>query len=152
MTTQANPGFDQPASTFGAVPPAAGSTEELPSVGELVANVSRDLGELLHQEFELAKAELKREAVKTGKGAGMLGGSGFAGYMTLFFLSCALWWALANVMDAGWAALIVAVVWGAIGTVLFIAGRAQLRTVHPTPERTVETAKQVPSALRGEAS
>ena len=48
----------------------------------------------------------------------MLGVAGFAGYMTLLFAAIALWWALANVMGQGWAALIVAAIWAAIGVVL----------------------------------
>jgi hypothetical protein len=117
------------------------------SVGQLIAEVSRDFSTLMRQELELAKAEIKTEAKKTGKAAGMLGGAGFAGYMVLLFLSFALWWGLVNAMDAGWAALIVAAVWGVIGAVLFASGRTTLRTVHPTPERTVDTVKEVPGAF-----
>ncbi|MEP7020154.1 MAG: phage holin family protein [Pseudonocardiales bacterium] len=120
------------------------------SVGELITDVSRDLSTLMRQELELAKAEIKAEVSKTGKAAGMLGGAGFASYMVLLFLSIALWWGLANVIDQGWAALIVALVWAVIGGVLFAAGRSTLRTVHPKPERTVETVKQVPNALKGQ--
>src|SRR4051812_25558096 len=101
------------------------------SVGELLGDVSRDLSTLLRQELALAKAELKQEAAKAGKGAGMLGGAGFAGYMVLLFLSFALWWALANVMDEGLAALIVAVVWAVAAAVLYTTGRKQFRAVNP---------------------
>jgi len=118
------------------------------SVGELLGDVSRDLSTLLRQELALAKAELKQEAGKAGKGAGMLGGAGFAGYMVLLFLSFALWWALANVMDQGLAALIVALVWAVAGGVLYAAGRKRLREINPVPERTVDTLKQVPDAIR----
>jgi putative superfamily III holin-X len=119
------------------------------SVGELISEVSRDLSTLMRQELELAKAELKTEVSKAGKAAGMLGGAGFAGYMVMLFLSIALWWGLSNVMDQGWAALIVAVVWAVIGAVLFTTGRGQLRSVNPKPERTVDTIQQVPDALKG---
>lgn len=119
------------------------------SVGELISEVSRDLSTLMRQELELAKAEAKTELTKTGKAAGLLGGAGFAGYMVLLFLSIALWWGLANVMDQSWAALIVAALWAVIGVVLFTSGRSKLRTVNPKPERTVETVKQVPGALTG---
>jgi hypothetical protein len=119
------------------------------TVGELITDVSRDLSTLMRQELELAKAEVKAEVTKTGKAAGMLGGAGFAGYMVLLFLSFALWWGLANVMDQGWAALVVAVIWAAIGGVLYVTGRRTLRTVNPKPERTVDTVKQVPEALKG---
>jgi Putative Actinobacterial Holin-X, holin superfamily III len=119
------------------------------SIGDLIGEVSRDLSTLMRQELELAKAEIKEEATKTGKGAGMLAGAGFAGYMVLLFLSIALWWGLSNVMDQGWAALIVAVIWAVIAAVLYVIGRGQLRAVHPKPERTVDTLKQVPDALKG---
>ena len=112
------------------------------SVGELIGEVSRDLSTLMRQELELAKAEIKTEVAKTGKAAGMLGGAGFAGYMVALFLSCALWWGLANAMDAGWAALIVAVLWGIVGAVLFVTGRNKLKTVDPVPHRTVDTIKE----------
>jgi len=118
------------------------------SVGELIGEVSRDFSTLMRQELELAKAEIKTEVAKTGKAAGMLGGAGFAGYMVALFLSCALWWGLENVMDAGWAALIVAAVWGVIGAVLFVTGRSTMRSVHPKPERTVDTVQRIPGALK----
>ncbi|MDI5975680.1 phage holin family protein [Amycolatopsis magusensis] len=120
------------------------------SVGELMSNVMRDLSTLVRQEVTLAKAELKTEAAKAGKGAGLLSGAGFAGYMVLLFLSLALWWALANVMDQGWAALIVAGLWAVAGGVLLATGRRELRRVKPKPEQTVETLQQVPGALKGE--
>lgn len=102
----------------------------------------------MRQEVELAKAEIKTEVAKVGKGAGMLGGAGFAGYMVALFLSIALWWGLANAMDQSWAALIVAVIWALIGAVLFTSGRSTLRKVNPKPERTVDTVKQVPDAFK----
>lgn len=119
------------------------------SVGELLGEVTRDLSTLMRQEVELAKAEIKTEVAKAGKGAGMFGGAGFAGYMTLLFLSFGLWWGLANAMDEGLAAVIVAVIWAVIGAVLFVMGRSTFKKVNPTPERTVQTVKQVPAALKG---
>jgi hypothetical protein len=118
------------------------------SVGQLIGDVTRDLSTLMRQELELAKAEVKAEVSKAGKGAGLLGGAGLAGYMVALFLSCALWWGLENVMDAGLAALIVAVLWGVVGAVLYVMGRKQLKQVNPKPERTVESLQQVPGALK----
>lgn len=119
------------------------------SVGELIGQVTTDFTTLMRQELTLAKAEVKQEVTTAGKGAGMLGAAGFAGYMTLLFLSIALWWALANAMDEGWAALIVAVIWGVVAAVLASVGRNKLKQVNPKPERTVETLKEVPDALKG---
>jgi hypothetical protein len=122
------------------------------SVGELMSNVMKDVSTLLRQEVELAKAEVKTEATKAAKGAGMFGGAGFAGYMVLLFLSVALWQGLENVMDGGWASLVVAALWAIIGAVLYATGRSEFRRVNPKPERTVETLQQVPDALKGERS
>jgi Putative Actinobacterial Holin-X, holin superfamily III len=130
------------------LPTARDADVENASVGEMLGDISRDLSTLLRQELALAKAEIKHEATKAGKGAGMLGGAGFAGYMVVLFLSFAAWWALANVMDEGLAALIVAVVWAVAAAVLYVTGRKQLRELNPVPERTVDTLKQVPDAIK----
>ena len=118
------------------------------SIGDLIGNISNDLSQLFRQEVELAKAELKAEASKAGQAAGMLGGAGFAGYLTVVLLSFALVFGLANVMDAGWAALIVAVIWAIIGAVLYANGRKKLKAVDPTPHRTVDTIKEDASWLK----
>lgn len=118
------------------------------SVGELIGNISDDLTRLFRQEVELAKAELRQEAAKAGKAAGMLGGAGFAGYLAVVLLSFALVFALGNVMDLGWAALIVAAIWGVIGAVLYANGRKKLKTVDPVPHRTVDTIKEDAQWLR----
>ncbi len=121
------------------------------SVGDLISSITTDLSTLMRQELELAKAEIKQEAVKSGKAAGMFGAAGFAGYMVVLFASIAAWWGLANVMDQGWAALIVTGVWAIIAAVTFAAGRSQARKIHPKPELTVETVKEIPDAIKGHA-
>jgi uncharacterized membrane protein YqjE len=125
---------------------------EQASIGELIGNISSDLSELFRKEVELAKVELKQEASKAGKAAGMLGGAGFAGYLAIVLLSFAAVFGLANVMDAGWAALIVAVVWGVVGAVLYLNGRNRLKTVDPMPRRTVDTLKEDAQWLKNPTS
>ncbi|MCG8922575.1 phage holin family protein [Lentzea sp. CC55] len=112
------------------------------SLGDLVSELTGDLSKLMRQELELAKAELREEASKAGKATGMLAAAGFAGYLTTVLLSFALVFALGAVMPLGWAALIVAALWGIAGAVLYTSGRAKLRTVNPKPERTVATLKE----------
>ncbi|HEV7651541.1 MAG TPA: phage holin family protein [Actinophytocola sp.] len=137
-----------PTSGVSGLPTSTDADVENASVGQMLGDISRDLSTLLRQELALAKAEIKQEATKAGKGAGMLGGAGFAGYMVLLFLSFAAWWALANVMDEGLAALVVALVWAVAGAVLYLTGRKHLRELNPMPERTVDTLKQVPDAIK----
>jgi hypothetical protein len=112
------------------------------SIGELIGEISDDLSRLFRQEVALAKAEVRQEATKAGKAGALLGAAGFAGYLTVVLLSFAVVFALGNVIDLGWAALLVAVVWAIAGVVLYQAGRARLRTVSPVPNRTVETLKE----------
>ncbi|MDB1089691.1 phage holin family protein [Streptomyces sp. ACA25] len=116
--------------------------EEDASVGELLAEVTSDVQKLLRQEMELAKTEVREEAVKAGKAAGMYGGAGFAGYMVALFLSLAAMWGLGNLMDLGWAALIVTAVWAIVGAVLYMLGRSTMQSVSPKPEQTVESLKE----------
>ncbi len=118
------------------------------SVGQLMGDISRDLSTLMRQELELAKAELKQEASKAAQGAGMLGGAGFAGLLTVLFLSLALAWALSAPVGDGWAHLIVGLLWGLVALVLFLLGRKKLKQVNPKPEQTVETIGEIPSALK----
>ena len=73
-----------------------------------------------------------------------------APYLAVLFLSICLWWALGNLIGHGWSALVVAALWGLVGAALYASGRKKLREVHPTPERTVNTLKNVPDALKGQ--
>ncbi|SDQ47130.1 phage holin family protein [Microbacterium sp. cf332] len=117
------------------------------SLGDLLGEVTRDLSELMRQEINLAKAELKESGSRAGKGAGMLGGAGYAALMAVFFLSVALWWAIGQLVGLGWSAVIVAVIWGIVAAVLFVAGRGQLKKVQGAP-KTAETLGRIPDALK----
>ena len=119
------------------------------SLGELVGQVAEDLTTLLRQEMALARAELRQEAVKAGRGAAMLAGAAVTALLMLIFLSEAAVDALAQSMDRYWAALIVAVVWGIATAVLVAVGRSALRRIDPKPERTIDTLSKAPDALRG---
>ena len=117
------------------------------SLGDLLGEVTRDLSTLMRQELELAKAELRQSATRAGKGAGLLGGAGYAALMAVLFLSIALWWGLGYLVGNGWSGLIVAAIWALIGLVLFLMGRKELKTVKGAP-RTVDSLKKIPDTLK----
>ncbi|MFD3695170.1 phage holin family protein [Streptomyces sp. NPDC058646] len=123
-------------------PPPLPPTAAEPSIGDLISEIGQDVSQLVRDEIELAKAEIKQESAKAGKAVGMLGGAGYAGHVVLLFGSLTVVFALANVMDPAWAALIVTALWAAVGAVLYVAGRKRLRTVNLKPEQTVETLKE----------
>jgi len=119
------------------------------SVGDLMGDVTRDLSTLMRKEVELAKAELREEATQAGKAGGMFGGAGLAGFLAVLFVSYAVWWGLSNTMDEGWAALIVAIIWGVIAGGLFVNARNQTRQLRAVLPRTKQSAQEIPDALRG---
>jgi hypothetical protein len=118
------------------------------SLGDLLGNVTKDVSTLMRQEIALAKAEISDSAKKAGKGAGLLGGAGYAGIMAVFFLSVALMYALSYWFDnLAWAAVVVAVIWAVIGLVMYLQGRKQLKTVQGAP-RTADSVKKIPEAMK----
>jgi hypothetical protein len=118
------------------------------SFGELFGQVTKDMSTLIRQEVELAKAELKQSASRAGAGAGLLGGAGYAALMTIFFLSCALWWGLADLIEnIAWAAVIVAVIWAIIALILYLIGRKRLKEVQGMP-RTADSVKKLPDTFK----
>ncbi|OAH51161.1 phage holin family protein [Microbacterium oleivorans] len=117
------------------------------SLGDLLGEVTRDLSTLMRQEIALAKAELKDSATTSAKGAGLLGGAGYAASMVVLFLSLALWAALATLVGWGWSGVIVAVLWAIIAAILYAVGRKQLKEVQGAPQ-TVETLQEIPETFK----
>jgi hypothetical protein len=112
------------------------------SVGDIVGDLSRDMTTLVRQEIDLATSELKSEITKLGKGAGMFGGAGAAGYLALIFLSLALTYLLDNWMPVELAALIVGLLWLAVTAVLAVRGRQEIQAADPQLPVTQQTLKE----------
>jgi uncharacterized membrane protein YqjE len=122
-----------------------GDTEDLRdrSLGELLKQLSEQTTRLVHQELELAKAELTQKGKQAGMGAGMFGGAGALGLAGLGALTACFILALNAVMPAWLAALIVAVVYGIVAFVLVKQGQARIKAAAPpVPEQTIETVKE----------
>jgi MFS family permease len=120
----------------------AGTASEA-SVAELVKQLSEQSSRLARQEVELAKAELAYKGKRAGIGAGMFGGAGVFGFYGLGALIAAAILALALAVDAWLAALIVAVVLGAIAGILALQGKNQVQAATPpVPEQATESVKE----------
>jgi F0F1-type ATP synthase assembly protein I len=112
-------------------------------IGELFTQLSEETSKLIRQELELARAELKEKGREAGKGAGFLGGAGLAGLLAAGALTACLILLLDKAVAAWVAALIVAVVYGAIAGVLALRGKERVQAATPpAPEQTVETVKE----------
>jgi len=127
------------------VPPGLPDDEGLRerSLGELFGKLSTELTTLIRQELELARAELTQKGKQVGKGAGLLGGGGVIALLAGGALTAAIIAALDLAMATWLAALIVAVVYGAVAAVLALQGKARVQeATPPVPEQTVDTVKE----------
>jgi hypothetical protein len=110
---------------------------------ELLKQLSEETTRLVRQEIELAKAEVTQKGKQAGIGAGLFGAAGVIGFLALAALTTCFILALDAVMPAWLAALLVAVVYGAIAAVLALRGRSKVKqAVPPVPEQTIETVKE----------
>jgi Putative Actinobacterial Holin-X, holin superfamily III len=132
-----------------AVPPAV-QTER--TLGQLVADASRDLSTIVRSEVALAKAELKKDATAGVKGAVLLLVAGVLAFLALILLLIAAAFGLvAAGFDAWLAFLIVAAALLLITAVLALLGKSRLSRVG-APQRTVRTSKQTVEALKAARS
>jgi len=133
------------------IAPATGA-EDTRSLGEIVGDISHDLTTLVKQELDLAKTELKDEAAKAGKGAGMLGAAGVAGLLALILASFALTYLLENWMPVELAFLITTLLWAVVGAVLAARGRAELKKSNPQLPKTQRTLKEDAAWVKAQKS
>ena len=128
--------------------------EDPRSFGEIANDLLSNASTLVRQEVELAKAEATQAAGRAGKGAGMFGGAGVAGFLALLFASIAAWWALGLWLDTMiapgfvWSALIIAVVYGIVALVLANSGKSEFQRIKGLP-KTADTVSKLPNALTG---
>ena len=113
------------------------------SVSELVKQLSEQTSALARKEVELAKAELALKGKRAGIGAGMFGGAGLLGLFALGSLTACVILALATAVAPWLAALIVAVVYGAIAGALALSGKSKVQqATPPVPEEATESVKE----------
>jgi uncharacterized membrane protein YqjE len=112
-------------------------------VADLIKQLTEQTKMLVSQEIELAKAELGEKGKKAGLGAGMFGGAGLFGLFAFAALTACVVLALATAMEAWLAALIVALLYGAVAGGLALSGKKKVQeAVPPVPEQTVDTVKE----------
>lgn len=104
------------------------------SLGQLISEATHDMSELVRKEVQLAKVELREEATTAARAGAKVGAAGLAAYLALLLTAFALAWGLAEFIPAGFAFLIVAIVFAAVGAVLYSDGRKQLKKMRPLPE------------------
>ena len=118
------------------------------SLGALFADASRDLSKLVHDEIELAKAEIRREVKNGATGGAMFGAAGFVAILAVILLSIAAAYGLVALgLHPGWAFLIVAVVYLLAAVLFALIGKRAVAKLGP-PERTIRTSKETAAFLK----
>lgn len=130
---------DGPGAPAQSPPRAAGPENE--TTAQLIADATDQLGRLVRQELQLARAELKQSAKQAGTGAGLFGGAGVVALYGLGVLVATAVIALGLVLPLWLAALLVAVVLFAVAGVMALVGKKQVTKAAPPAEHTVENIK-----------
>jgi hypothetical protein len=114
------------------------------SVGELFGQLTQDLSLLVRQETQLAKTEIQVKISRAARDLGSLAAGGVIALMGGLALTAALILLLIDPvgLEPWLAALIVALVFGGGGYLMLQSGLRDLKTLDPSPRRTVESIKE----------
>ena len=112
----------------------------------LFADLWRETQTLVHQEAQLAKAELSEKVSEVTTGAGEIATGGailFAGFIVLLFAAVGALELMLPTEHAIWLApLIVGLVVMVIGSIALARGRSHMKAENLAPERTLESLRR----------
>jgi hypothetical protein len=113
------------------------------SLGDLLAELSRETGQLVRKEIELATTEMTAKVKKAGAQVGVAAAGGALIHAGVLVLLAMLVIALSDIGLAPWlAALIVGLLTIGIGYLLVNRGLSGLRSTSIVPQQTIETLKE----------
>lgn len=112
------------------------------SLGDLFAELSRQMSALVRQEVNLAKAEMTQKAREVGKEAGFMAAGGAVAYAGFLVILAGLVLLLGVWLPMWVSALIVGVIIAGIGGFLVVRGKERLTKVSVMPQETADTLKE----------
>lgn len=113
------------------------------SLGDLIAELSRETSVLVRKEVELATTEMSAKLKTAGAQAGLVAAGGALVHAGLLVILAALVLGLAELGVPSWlSALLVALAVMGGGYVLVTRGLATMRTTSFTPTQTMESLKE----------
>ena len=112
------------------------------SLGELFAELTREIGQLIRQEMALATAELGHKAGRVGQELGFLVAGGAVAYAGFLAILAGVIVGLALFIPLWLSALLVGAVVAGIGYLLVQKGLTALKHVDLAPRRTIATLKE----------
>lgn len=122
-----------------------------PSIGALIANLSRDTTRLVRQEIALARAEMRENVDQMRSAAGALAVGGvFALAGVIVLLMAAVYAIGATALSLWAAALIVGGAAALIGLAVLAGARSKLDPSTLKPERAIEEARKSKNMVKSE--
>ena len=115
--------------------------ETQPTTADLIARATDDVRRLVHDEMQLAQAELAAKARQSAKGAAMLGAASVLGAMAAGTSAAFVVRLFEKLLPPGTAALFATGALGGGAAALARAGIEELRTINPVPEQTVASVR-----------
>jgi hypothetical protein len=116
--------------------------DELRAIGDAVAGVTDEVGELFRREADLARTEVS-ENVALARGGAIFGAvAAVMGLLMLAFLATALMFAIAQALALWAAALITAAVLGVAAFAFGLIARSRLRELRVMPEQTMRSVQE----------
>ena len=113
------------------------------SIGDLLAELSRETSQLVRKEVELASTEMTAKAKKAGGHVGVAAAGGALAHAGLLVFLAALVLGLSELGVTPWlSALIISLLTIGIGYLLVNKGLSGLRTSSVAPTRTMESLKE----------
>ncbi len=119
-----------------------------PTIGRLVADASRDISSLIHNEIALAKSELKVSVKAGGTGAGLFAAAGFLAVLAVIMLSVAIAYFIhLTGLDLSWCFLIVFGAYLLLAGLLAFVGVRKVKQVR-APQRAIHEAQETMTLLK----
>jgi len=119
------------------------------SLAELLHDLSQELAALVHQEVELARAEIAAKGKRLAAGGGLLAGAVVTALLGLGAVVACIIAALSLALPLWLAALLVGVVLLALAGGLGVLGKSEVqRASPPVPQEAVESTKEDVAWLR----
>ncbi len=125
-------------------------TNDDPTLGALVNQLTQQVPDLIRSEMRLAQAEVAEKGKRAGVGIGMFSVAGLLAFFAIGTLIATAVLALALVVDAWLAALLVALVLLAAAAVVGLVGKNKVASAGPPkPERAMEGVKEDIATVKG---
>ena len=119
------------------------------TLGQLIASASADFSAIVRGEIALAKAEVGKQVKKAGVGGALLAAAGVVGFYSVYFIFTTIAEAIQALGLPRWLSfLIVTVFMLLVAAVLAFLGIRKMKTVEPTPAKTIESTKATVAGLK----